>query len=77
MISSDSGGLLRWEVEVRTGIARQFRSCFTDYRNQIGWSINWTSWSGNWCATDKGLDRKFEFHSINWPPFTSMVSPTT
>jgi hypothetical protein len=32
-ISSDAGGLLLREVEKRTGIIRQFASCFTDYRD--------------------------------------------
>ena len=33
MITSDGGGLLLREVEKRTGILRQFATCFTDYRN--------------------------------------------
>jgi DDE family transposase len=32
-ITSDAGGLLLREVEKRTGIIRQFASCFTDYRD--------------------------------------------
>ena len=32
-ITSDGGGLLLREVEKRTGILRQFATCFTDYRN--------------------------------------------
>lgn len=32
-ISSDGGGLLLREVEVRTGVLRQFATCFTDHRN--------------------------------------------
>ena len=32
-ISSDAGGLLLREVELRTGILHQFASCFTDYRD--------------------------------------------
>lgn len=32
-ISSDGGGLLLREVEVRTGILRQFAGCFTDHRD--------------------------------------------
>ncbi len=32
-ITSDGGSLLLREVEKRTGILRQFASCFTDYRN--------------------------------------------
>ncbi len=31
-ITSDGGGLLLREVELRTGIIRQFAACFTDYR---------------------------------------------
>jgi len=33
MISSDGGGVLLREVDVRTGILRQFAACFTDHRN--------------------------------------------
>ncbi len=32
-ISSDGGGVLLREVEVRTGILRQFAACFTDHRD--------------------------------------------
>ena len=32
-ISSDGGGVLLREVEVRTGILRQFSTCFSDYRD--------------------------------------------
>jgi hypothetical protein len=32
-ISSDGGGVLLREVEVRTGIVRQFAACFTDHRD--------------------------------------------
>jgi hypothetical protein len=32
-ISSDAGGLLLREVEMRSGIIRQFAACFTDYRD--------------------------------------------
>jgi len=32
-ISSDGGGVLLREVEVRTGIVRQFAACFSDHRN--------------------------------------------
>src|SRR2546428_10323681 len=32
-ITSDGGGLLLREVERRTGILRQFTSCFTDHRD--------------------------------------------
>jgi len=32
-ISSDGGGVLLREVEVRTGIIRQFAACFTDHRD--------------------------------------------
>lgn len=32
-ISSEGGGLLRAEVERRTGILRQFAACFTDHRD--------------------------------------------
>src|SRR2546425_5621706 len=32
-ITSDGGGLLLREVERRTGILRQFASCFTDHRD--------------------------------------------
>jgi hypothetical protein len=32
-ITSDAGGLLLREVELRTGILRQFAACFTDYRD--------------------------------------------
>jgi hypothetical protein len=32
-ISSDGGGILLREVEVRTGILRQFTGCFTDHRD--------------------------------------------
>jgi len=32
-ISSDGGGVLLREVEVRTGILRQFAACFSDYRD--------------------------------------------
>jgi hypothetical protein len=32
-ISSDGGGVLLREVELRTGILRQFARCFTDYRD--------------------------------------------
>ena len=32
-ISSDGGGMLLREVEVRTGILRQFAACFTDHRD--------------------------------------------
>src|SRR6516162_1136180 len=32
-ITSDAGGLLLREVELRTGIIRQFAACFTDYRD--------------------------------------------
>src|SRR3989454_6879701 len=34
-ITSDGGGLLLREVERRTGILRQFASCFTDHRNPL------------------------------------------
>ena len=33
MIASDGGGILLREVEVRTGIVRQFAACFTDHRD--------------------------------------------
>jgi hypothetical protein len=60
MVSSDSGGLLLWEVEVRTGIARQFRSCFTDYRNPDRIEHRRDELVGQLvCRTDKGPDRKF------------------
>ena len=32
-ITSDGGGLLLREVEMRIGILRRFAACFTDYRN--------------------------------------------
>jgi len=32
-ISSDGGGILLREVEVRTGILQQFAACFTDHRD--------------------------------------------
>jgi len=32
-ITSDAGGLLLREVELRTGIVQQFAACFTDYRD--------------------------------------------
>ncbi len=32
-ISSDAGGLLLREVELRTGLLKQFAACFTDFRN--------------------------------------------
>jgi hypothetical protein len=32
-ITSDAGGLLLREVELRTGILKQFAACFTDYRD--------------------------------------------
>ena len=31
-ITSDAGGLLRREVEKRTGIVERFAACFTDHR---------------------------------------------
>jgi Transposase DDE domain group 1 len=34
-LSSDGGGLLLREVEHRTGLLRQFASCFRDYRNPM------------------------------------------
>src|SRR2546422_2680383 len=34
-IASDGGGLLLREVERRTGILRQFSTCFTDHRNPL------------------------------------------
>jgi hypothetical protein len=33
-ITSDAGGMLLREVELRTGIIRQFAACFTDYRDR-------------------------------------------
>src|SRR5215813_10952464 len=32
-ITSDAGGLLLRELELRTGILQQFAACFTDYRD--------------------------------------------
>lgn len=34
-ITSDAGGLLLREVELRTGILRQFAACFTDHRSPL------------------------------------------
>jgi len=34
LITSDAGGLLLWEVEVRLGIVKQFADCFTDFRDE-------------------------------------------